>query len=67
MLKNILFLLEPQEAWEVNWAVGVFLGAALTIAFVLCLALIATKLRQRSRDYEGWYLLFEEFSYIWCF
>ncbi|XP_022829221.1 nephrin-like isoform X1 [Spodoptera litura] len=43
---------EPQEAWEVNWAVGVFLGAALTIAFVLCLALIATKVRQRSRDYE---------------
>ncbi|CAB3235730.1 unnamed protein product [Arctia plantaginis] len=43
---------EPQEAWEVNWALGVFLGTALTIALILCLALIATKVRSRSRDYE---------------
>lgn len=43
---------EPQEVWEVNWAVGVFLGAALTIALILCLALIATRIHHRSRDYE---------------
>lgn len=44
---------EAQEAWEVNWAVGGVLGAALTVAIILCLALVATRLRPRSRDYEG--------------
>lgn len=44
---------EAQEAWEFNWAVGIFLGAALTVAVILCLALIMTRLRHRSRDYEG--------------
>ncbi|KPJ15325.1 Hemicentin-1 [Papilio machaon] len=43
---------EAQEAWEVNWAVGGVLGAACTVALILCLALIATRLRHRSRDYE---------------
>ncbi|KAJ0179571.1 hypothetical protein K1T71_005283 [Dendrolimus kikuchii] len=43
---------EAQEAWEVNWAMGGVIGAAITIAIVLCMALIITKLRQRSRDYE---------------
>lgn len=47
---------EAQEAWEVNWAVGGVLGAALTVAVILCLALIATRIRHRSRDYEGVYL-----------
>ncbi|XP_072941593.1 neural cell adhesion molecule 2-like isoform X2 [Epargyreus clarus] len=43
---------EAQEAWEMNWAVGGVLGAALTITVILCLAFIATRLRRRSRDYE---------------
>ncbi|CAH2063137.1 unnamed protein product, partial [Iphiclides podalirius] len=43
---------EAHEAWEVNWAVGGVLGAACTVAFILCLALVATRLRHRSRDYE---------------
>ncbi|CAK1544724.1 unnamed protein product [Leptosia nina] len=42
---------EAQEAWEVNWAVGGVLGAALTVAIILCLALIATRLRHNS-NYE---------------
>ncbi|XP_038213680.1 nephrin-like isoform X2 [Zerene cesonia] len=43
---------EAQEAWEVNWAVGGVLGAALTVAIILCLALIATRLRHNSTNYE---------------
>ncbi|XP_053599796.1 hemicentin-1-like isoform X2 [Plodia interpunctella] len=43
---------EAQEAWEVNWAIGGVMGAAVTVAFILCLALIATRIRHRARDYE---------------
>ncbi|CAG4973653.1 unnamed protein product [Parnassius apollo] len=43
---------EAQELWEVNWAVGGVLGTVCTVALILCLALIATRLRHRSRDYE---------------
>ncbi|KOB71114.1 Uncharacterized protein OBRU01_14281 [Operophtera brumata] len=43
---------EAHEAWEFNWAVGIVLGAVLTVSIILCLALIASKLRHRSRDYE---------------
>ncbi|CAG9563488.1 unnamed protein product [Danaus chrysippus] len=42
---------EAQEAWEVNWAVGGVLGAVFTVAFILCLALIASRLRHSARDY----------------
>lgn len=43
---------EAQEAWEVNWAMGGVIGAAITIAFILCMALIVTRLRHRAHDYE---------------
>ncbi|GBP41067.1 Lachesin [Eumeta japonica] len=44
---------EAQAAWEVSWALGGVLGAAGTVAIILCLALVATRLRHRARDYEG--------------
>ncbi|CAK1578768.1 unnamed protein product [Parnassius mnemosyne] len=47
-----LMCLAAQESWEVNWAVGGVLGAACTVALILCLALNATRLRHRSRNYE---------------
>ncbi|KAJ2950566.1 hypothetical protein O0L34_g8812 [Tuta absoluta] len=43
---------EAQEAWELNWAVGGVLGAALTVAIILCLAFVTAKMRHRARDYE---------------
>ncbi|XP_050679951.1 nephrin-like isoform X2 [Leptidea sinapis] len=43
---------EAQEAWEVNWAVGGVLGAAITVAIILCLALIATRFKHHSTNYE---------------
>ncbi|CAG9563424.1 unnamed protein product [Danaus chrysippus] len=44
---------EAQEAWEVNWAVSGVLGAAVTVSFILCLAITASRLRHSSRDYGG--------------
>ncbi|KAL4707861.1 hypothetical protein ACJJTC_015385 [Scirpophaga incertulas] len=43
---------EAHEAWEVNWTLGIVMGAALTVAVILCLALIATRIHHRTRDYE---------------
>ncbi|CAG9563537.1 unnamed protein product [Danaus chrysippus] len=48
---DLTCIAEAQEAWEVNWAVGGVLGAAFTVAFILCLAIIASRLRHSSRDY----------------
>ncbi|CAG9563369.1 unnamed protein product [Danaus chrysippus] len=44
---------EAQEAWEVNWAVGGVLGGAITVAVILCLALIASRLRHNAKYCGG--------------
>ncbi|RVE52250.1 hypothetical protein evm_003040 [Chilo suppressalis] len=49
---DLMCLAEAQEAWEVNWTVGIVIGAALVVAVILCLALIATRIHHRARDYE---------------
>ncbi|KAL0839863.1 hypothetical protein ABMA28_016487 [Loxostege sticticalis] len=43
---------EAQEVWEVNWLFGVVIGVAFIVALILCLALIATRIHHRTRDYE---------------